>query len=84
MSSFRFDSGEKRQLIRLVNGQRTFFAHATTKASDATMAVKYLRTRMQGEIMSSSKLFSEFLTGKLCLVVISGEPVDQRLVDHFA
>ena len=61
----------------------TMFAHSTTKASDATMAVKYLKTSM-GEIGSPPELYSKFIEGKLCLAVLSGEDVDQRLVDYFA
>ena len=84
MSTFRYDSGERREVLIIRKGEITIFAHSTTKASDTTMAVKFLKTRMEGEIGSSPELYSKFIEGKLCLAVLSGEDVDQRLVDYFA
>ena len=84
MSAFRFDSGEERKVLTLKNEGRTIFVHPTTKASDTTMAVKYLKTRMEGEIASSPSLYSKFVNGELSFAVVVSENTDARLVEYFA
>ena len=84
--SFHYSNGEERKVTKAVSHtlHKTIFYHSTRKASDATFAVKFLKTRTESEIGASRQLYSKFLAGQLCLAVLCPEQIDNRLVEYFA
>ena len=84
--TFRYSNGVERKMIKAVSStlDKTLYYHSTTKSSDATFAVKFLKTRVESEIGSAKQVYSKFVAGHLCLAVICSEQVDNRLVEYFA
>lgn len=84
MSTFRYDSGAKREVFSEKVRGVTIFFHFIYEAKDATMAVKFLKKKVECELLNSKSTYEKFLRSKLSFVVITKEDVDQRLVDFFA